>query len=407
MAIEEIIEKEGAKKALTPIDLKRVMFGCDPEFFFKKDGKVIESEKVLSEKGLKKKSNQSFINEDGVYATKTVEVGKPLVIVDGIQAELNPLPDDCRANLAPKIASCFKLIQEKLEEDGELKADFSQTIEVPEEQFKDISDKAKKLGCGGSYNANGNEKSEIKINPDTYRKRSAGGHIHLGKGDRGGINIAIANALGNPEKLIPMLDIIVGNTCVLLDRDKGNIERRKVYGKAGEYRTPEHGIEYRVLSNFWLRGYPLMSLVMSLARVAVNIIATGGEHEKAFFDAVDMKDIEKAINENDFDLAMSNFKKIEPLLLQIVPKDYTILVHPITEHNIKQFKQFVKDGIDKHFTEDPMTHWCSKVPIDGFGIGWEGFVSQIEIKKEGKFRKTLDKKKELVSSSDSDSDMLI
>ena len=76
----------------------------------------------------------------------------------------------------------------------------------------------------------------------------------------------------DPLLAVKILDIVVGNTCVIMDRAPSQVERRKVYGRAGEYRLPAHGIEYRTLSNFWLRSYQLTHLVFSLARFAINIL---------------------------------------------------------------------------------------------------------------------------------------
>lgn len=357
--MESYIYTSPERTPLTPLRMQRVKFGCDPEFFFTNKGKIIESEKIISEEGLKAKYNNNKI------------------IVDGIQAEFNPLPSDCREGLADHIINCFKTIAEQIKDDKDISTDFSQTIEVTKKQFDEIDDKAKKFGCDSSYNTNGDSKSEIKINPDTYRKRSAGGHIHLGRSDPW--NLEIAGALGSPERLVPLLDMLVGNTCVLLDRDEGNIERRKVYGKAGEYRTPKHGLEYRTLSNFWLKSYPLMSLVMGLSRVAVNVVAYDREAERQLLRVVNMRDIEKAINENDFDLAMSNFEKIEPLLLDLAGNGRNNgMTHPITVNTITQFKRFVKNGIDHYFKDDPMTHWLGKGE-NGRGYGWENFISRISM----------------------------
>jgi hypothetical protein len=151
------------------------------------------------------------------------------------------------------------------------------------------------------------ENAASLVDPEKYRIRSAAGHIHLGDAS-GSTTSSQWAALHSPDRLVPILDIIVGNTCVLLDRDPGNVERRRVYGRAGEYRTPPYGIEYRVLSNFWLRSYSLMSFVMSLSRFAVGLLTAtihnggrkGVNYEAELLKLVNMDDIRRAINENDF-----------------------------------------------------------------------------------------------------------
>ena len=75
---------------------KNVVIGCDPEFFFAKKGKIIGAEKVLPEDGLK------YVPSWGESKSK--------IIIDGVQAELNPRPNSCRASLADEISQCFKTV---------------------------------------------------------------------------------------------------------------------------------------------------------------------------------------------------------------------------------------------------------------------------------------------------------
>ena len=168
-----------------------------------------------------------------------------------------------------------------------------------------------------------------------------------------------------------MMDIIVGNTCVLIDRHPGNRERRKLYGLAGEYRLPKHGFEYRTPSNFWMQGYPLMSFVLGMARIVCAIVSdtkNGPMMVKAFMDAVPEDDIRRAINTNNFHLAYKNFKAIEPLLMEVTQ---TGDVYPLHIGTIKQFHYFVQTvrehGLEYWFKEDSLNHWCNLGEGHGFG----------------------------------------
>jgi len=332
--------------------------GCDPEFFFRtNEGKIIEAKDILPQEGLKAGS---------IYASKFT--------IDGVQAELNPRPDTCRANLANEISHCFRKLRDTLAIKNSkiqgIKPDFSQTIKFTKKELEALDEKSRKLGCSPSKNTY-NAEAKITINPDTYKYRSAGGHIHLGRNED---SPSINKALECPEKTIFMLDIILGNTCVLIDRDWGNIERRKVYGQAGEYRTPNHGLEYRTLSNFWLTSYPLMSLVTGLAREVVQLVAdTKEDYYEAFVSKIRKIDIIEAINNNDFDLAMSNFNKIKDLLMEVTPNDVTGR-YPITSSNIKEFHYFIEKGIEHWFKEDPLTHWCN-LP-EGHNGGFYDFLNK-------------------------------
>lgn len=350
----------------------RPVLGTDPELFFSKNGKIIGSEKVMPEGGI--------IYRHGITALNGNKTGENKVIIDGVQVELNPLSSQCRESLASNIQSCFRNLSErlKMKEYVDVSVDFSPLIMLEKEELDSLSGDSKRFGCMPSKNAYGEERVANNVDPAEYLYRCAGGHIHLGiaDADYGQKTKVTLNKIlkERHEKLVKLMDIIVGNTCVLLDRDPGNVERRKVYGRAGEYRTPPHGVEYRTLSNFWLRGYPLMSFVMGLARFAVNIMANGDKHYNAVVKLVNSDDIRKAINENDFELAYKNFLKIEKVILEMAGSDNGGYAQfPLNKGNIDEFKYVVKVGIDEFFKkEDAMKHWTI-----GRTYGWERWLEYI------------------------------
>lgn len=334
-----------------------IMFGSDPEFFFRKDDEVVGADKILPRSGLVVRGTNSKI------------------IIDGVQAELNPEPASCREVAGHFFSLSFQALKERMAQFERLKIDFSQTVKLSDEDFERLSDDSKKFGCMPSMNAGNKGKAGvITVNPATYRFRSAGGHIHIGNTGHDGAEeyLQVAAALEDPVRLVKMLDILLGNTCVLIDRSPGNIERRKVYGKAGEFRTPPHGIEYRTLSNFWLRSYQLMSFVFGMTRTAVIIVAN--DMDGKFLELVDMKDIQQAIDTNNFTLALSNFRKIEKLLFELVGTE-SYGSYPLRKDNIKEFRHFVKKGMDYWFKEDPMDHWTS-LPRSGM-VGFSEYLHDV------------------------------
>jgi hypothetical protein len=404
--------------AKTYVEFKSVMFGCDPEFFFSKNNKICGSEKILPEKGLTS------------YGT---------IVRDGVQAELNPHPNTCRESLAYNIKQCFRTVVNRLEKTGG-KIVFDEVVTISKEEMDSLSKESKTFGCAPSLNLYEGEESKIKVNPETYKYRSAGGHIHLGFGgyiqygsttldsyffskklvlnnkDYNGISIhdlkdfekikevlddlvliryghrpksTTILQLNNElkvfieyEKLIYLLDILVGNTGVLLDRNPLSAERRKVYGRAGEFRLTNYGVEYRVLSNFWLKSYTVYSLMFALARFAVCILINDKDNDNtAFYDAiiskVDPVEIETAINKNDFDLAMKNYLKIEDTLCKIVNKNSYHF--PINETYKKSFMKLVEKGIPHYFKRDIIDHWLNlnEDSEKNRRIGWERFAETI------------------------------
>lgn len=335
-----------------------VTFGADPEFFFRKGRCIIGAEKVLPLEGVK--------NANGV-GTRVGGDNYGKTIIDGVQGEINPQANTCRANLANEFKLCFQSIDAIVKKTKGVSVDFRQTIKVSKKELMSLRPQSQEFGCMPSYNIYDAE-NHMARDGRTYLYRSAGGHLHLGANSEW--DKVVFGALKNYGAMVSMLDVIVGNTCVLIDRDKGNIERRKVYGRAGEYRKPEYGIEYRTLSNFWLRSYRLMSLVTGLARYAVSIVADGSQDE--FFNAVKAEDVRRAINENNFDLAMENFQKIKPLIEASVQ---TMGSFPIAKDNMKEFEFFVSKGLDYWFKEEPLKHWLN-MP-EGHTSGWESFVEKV------------------------------
>lgn len=355
-----------------------VILGCDPEFFIRSKGEVIGAEKVLPEKGLKAGAG---------LASKFV--------IDGVQAELNPIPSSCRALLAAEIAACFKTLDEELKKkDKGFTVDFSRTIEISKEALMDLEEKSRVFGCAPSNNiyqkVTGLKLD--KVDPTEYRTRAAGGHIHLGIVQDTNLDRALTT---DHLRTVQMLDLICGNTSVLMDRDPGNIERRKVYGKAGEYRLPKHGLEYRTLSNFWLHSYPLMSCAFGLARLAVQLMGDPKNHEEfysQFTGSVDMDNVALAINNNDYDLAMENFLRIAPLLKEVTT---TTSRYPINGANIELFLHFVdtikNSGLEYWFKDDPMTHWTKNVAYQSMGF-WDFAKTTIKADLNKAKAKTVTKK---------------
>lgn len=313
--------------------------GSDPEFFFKKDGKVIGAEKVLPKEGMINLSNY----------------GK--VIIDGVQAELNPVPSDCRESHLFFIANLLKDAQNMGYD-----ISFDNTVDVSKEELKTLSPECQGFGCSPSKNVYGANPVRVKDASQFY-KRSAGGHIHLGIG-----NSELNYNEEDFKKIVRLLDILVGNTCVLIDRDENNRVRRENYGRAGEYRTPPHGLEYRTLSNFWLDSYTLGHFVLGMSRYAV-MVYLNGLYDKVV-GMVNEQDIITAINNNDFDLAFANFKKLIPLFMDTPYNG----AYPLTTETLPGFLHLVEVGYKAVFPHGVesfarlATNWSQRIGFESWAF---------------------------------------
>jgi len=338
-------------------------FGCDPELFLEKGGHIIGSEKVLHDQSLASL-------EWGTNGSKTTGVlNKNAIVQDGIQIELNPRPNPCRANLGSEIAATFRVLRDHLAKLDNVNASFSSVIEVSQEEMDSLSEKSKLLGCKPSHNMY-DQAATVSCDGSTYRTRSAGGHIHIG------LSRYSSHLMKHREKLVPLMDVLVGNTSVLIDRDPYAAERRKVYGRAGEYRLPVYGLEYRTLSNYWLKAYPLFSFVMGMTRMAVSVLDSN--LDIALLDTVNLDKVKQAINENELELAKENYKPVREFINKYVRQDSMGLA----PHTLNAFDHFIskvwESGLEYWFPEDPMTHWCNLE--DGHNVGWESFMERLTTK---------------------------
>lgn len=115
---------------------------------------------------------------------------------------------------------------------------------------------------------------QVEIDEEVFSKtdlRSAGGHIHLGqKMLHNGHNLYAA---------VRLLDLFLGIPSLFIDHDLTSMRRRELYGKAGRYRKPKYGIEYRSVGNFWLSSPKLVDLIYDICEFTLQFIADGRHND--------------------------------------------------------------------------------------------------------------------------------
>lgn len=223
--------------------------GSDPEMFvLGKDDKLIPAFEIFPEK--------IPIWKD----PKGQEVLSPYW--DGFQAEFGMGGYTCLtnfvANLGTGLDNMLTLARVKR---PDAKLSVVNLLDIPKEQLYAAKPEHVALGCAPSYNVYGVPALDVP-DPRELPIRVAGGHIHLGirKLTKAFMqDDAIAN-------VVKMMDAIVGVSSVSLFEGMERPERRQFYGRAGEYRLPAHGIEYRTLGPAWLAAPGLSNLVMELSR---------------------------------------------------------------------------------------------------------------------------------------------
>lgn len=213
-------------------------FGCDPELF------------VVNGDG-------EFVCADGLIpGTKEepfkVEMGA--VQVDGMAAEFNIDPATTFDEFDTYIAAVMKQLKGFLPRGYNLVAVPSAVF--TQEQWDAAPDHAKVLGCSPDFNAWTGAANPPPNDPSNPTLRTASGHIHIGWTD--GVDSTDPTHVGHCQELVKQLDFYLGGWSLQKDPDP---VRRNLYGKAGACRYKPYGVEYRVLSNFWISSKVMRRMV--------------------------------------------------------------------------------------------------------------------------------------------------
>lgn len=345
--------------------------GTDPELFIARIGR--------------KTGNRYVTGSEKVVPPGGIPVGgggHGSVERDGVQCELHPKAHHCRESLSVYLAGCLIALQTEISKKPDLRIDFRRVVHVGEKELASLEPGNQVLGCMPSLNFYGT--MPLDVDGRVMRMRSGSGHFHIGSAlINNGAN-AKATAVVEPNRLVPILDLVVGIPAVLLTRDTAEEEakRRKYYGRAGEYRLPRHGLEYRTLSNFWLRSYQLYHLMAGQVRNALNICytetlkqGTFGLHNLDLAAATDLLKkfdpgaVSDAINTNDFKAAKHIFDdQVKPVLSRMH------IGTGLDATTMRPFENIVAWGPDKFWKDDPtaiMNNWQTR------SGGWESFSKSV------------------------------
>lgn len=206
--------------------MSNLLIGADPEFFVKKDGKFVSAYGLIE--GTKK---------------NPLKVEGGAVQVDGMALEININPAATFVQFENNFQRVMATLRGMVPDEYEFA--FVPVADFDPDYIKQQPEEARMLGCDPDFNA---YTGEANNPPDAAKNfRTASGHFHLGWTEDEDIK--------NPEHLeacmmmTKQLDAGIGLKGIVYDTDN---RRRELYGKAGAFRPKPYGVEYRVLSNFWL-----------------------------------------------------------------------------------------------------------------------------------------------------------
>lgn len=233
-------------------------FGADPELFVKND------------KGV-------FVSAAGLIpGTKDLPhvVKHGAVQVDGMAAEFNIDAADNFADFNRNIQAVMGQLLAMLPKGYTLEAVPSVVFDA--DVFDSAPDDAKELGCMPDFDAWTGEMNPPPKDESNPYLRTASGHIHIGwteDSDLGDIQHVM-----NCRDLVKQLDWYLGSWSLKMDPDP---TRRALYGKAGACRYKSYGVEYRVLSNFWITTRERRLAVWNRLQLGIMAMAHGFLPDKA------------------------------------------------------------------------------------------------------------------------------
>lgn len=224
-------------------------FGADPELFLQKGGQFVTAHGM-------------------VPGTKAAPhpVNKGAVQVDGMALEFNIDPAKDYRSFKHNINTVLMELRNMVPPEYEFA--LCSAADFDAEYMKGLPKEALELGCDPDFNA---WTGEVNPAPDAKSlMRTAAGHIHVGW--TVDADVTDPHHTSICREMAREMDAHAGVYSVKYDRD---VRRRLMYGQAGAFRPKPYGMEYRVLSNFWLTREDHMNNVFRLIRSAANHVAAG------------------------------------------------------------------------------------------------------------------------------------
>jgi hypothetical protein len=269
----------------------RFTIGCDPEFFLREraSGKLISA--IPHVKGTK-------------HFPQPLKGGN--IQHDNVAVEVATDPADCVEKFVDTIKTLLGEATKSLPSDTEIVALPSACFD--EDQLQDPE--ALAFGCDPDYCA-----WELRQNDspsaEDHTFRSCGAHIHVGT-DGTDENSFLLDPMGK-VRMVRVMDCVHGVISTILDSSDESVARRKLYGKPGAHRAKEYGVEYRVLSNYWLKSPITVMLMYHLTQDALKVVRDG--KDESLIEEMDESQVRDTILTGNSEAAKKMFElNVLPLL---------------------------------------------------------------------------------------------
>jgi len=256
--------------------MHKFTIGCDPEFFLRerKSGKLISAIPHIN--GTKQEPHRLPLGGN--------------IQRDNVAVEVATDPADSQQKFVDSISNTLKEAIKLLPENTEI-------VALPSACFdQDQLDHPEALafGCEPDYCA-----WDVKVNEKPYANditfRSCGAHIHVGTDGSDG-NEFLLDFEGKIAT-VRVMDCVLGIASTILDSGKDAIDRRQLYGKPGAHRPKDYGVEYRVLSNFWLKSPVTVMMIYHMTKDCLDIVRAG--ESEALVESVGENEVRTTISTGD------------------------------------------------------------------------------------------------------------
>lgn len=285
------------------------------------------------------------------FAVSTAHGAPGIPFVDGYQVEFNTPALTCLEQFTSHVEQgILNTIQRAQAVSRGAYISHKSTADVTEERLRSDPPKWTKFGCTPSKNIYG--ETFPTMDPLAVPFRTAGGHMHFSLWHK-------STALN--ERVVKVLDQILGVVSVSLFQYYDEPRRRAFYGRAGEYRDTSYGLEYRVLSNAWLMHPISLMFTWEFSRLVLGLVPHGREKNWVASD----EEVRNCINNCDVALAHEILERNSGMLVAMLRRmpgtgDYS---------SAERWQEIIRDGI----------HSVLKTPDDIYS-NWNGntnrFLSQ-------------------------------
>lgn len=186
---------------------------------------------------------------------------------DGVAAEFNIYPAETRDQFVNNIQTVMSELESFLPDHIELVAE--PTAYFDKEYFDALPQTPKLLGCTPDWNAYTGQNNYPPSTDETFRTGS--GHVHVGFVDFA--DIYDDDHIRLCCQVVKQLDVALYYPSLSWDKD---MKRRELYGKIGSFRPCPYGVEYRPLSNAYLRDVQLIEYVYDQTVWAMDLFFNKG-----------------------------------------------------------------------------------------------------------------------------------